>query len=111
MEGFFYHVGEEGSDERIHVPMGFITDFASIPRIFWIIIGHPTGEYGKAAVIHDYLYYKQTTTRRYADRIFLEAMKVLEVSWWRRRAMWLAVRSFGWRPWNRHKKNLKNKDV
>lgn len=106
VEEFFYHIGSEDGPEVIHVPKGFITDFASIPRAFWTIIGHPTGKYGKAAVIHDHLYHTQTVTRGRADRIFLEAMKVLKVSWWRRRMMWLAVRSFGWRPWNRHKKEL-----
>lgn len=106
VESFVYFVGHEDSSDRIHVPEGFITDFASIPRIFWTIIGPPTGEYGKAAIIHDYLYSIQTNKRSYADRIFLEAMKVLKVNWLKRRLMWFAVRSFGWRPWNKHAKRL-----
>ena len=110
MKEFSYHIGSEESKEVILVPKGFITDFASIPRLFWSIIGHPTGRYGKSAVIHDFLYATQTTTRRRADKIFLEAMKVLKVSWWRRRAMWIAVRSWAWIPWNHHQKKLKKKE-
>src|SRR5690348_12260167 len=39
----------------IRVPVGFVTDFASVPRFFWRVLP-PTGRYGKAAVVHDYLY-------------------------------------------------------
>lgn len=39
----------------IRVPKGFITDFASVPRILHSVLPK-TGKYGKAAVLHDYLY-------------------------------------------------------
>ncbi len=92
------------------VPIGFVTDGASIPKIFWSIVGSPfTGLYSEAALIHDYLYCKQKTTRGYADSVFLEAMKELGVSWWKRRAMWTAVRVGGWAPWNKHDKEHKEK--
>ncbi len=32
---FGYDVGEEGSSKSINVPTGFITDFASVPRLLW----------------------------------------------------------------------------
>ena len=35
---FTYYVGEEGSDDKIVVPKGTVTDFASVPRIFWVIL-------------------------------------------------------------------------
>ena len=88
------------------VPIGFITDGASIPKLFWSFIGSPfTGLYRRAALIHDYLYYIQTTKRSCADRVFLEAMKSLKVSLWKRRVMYYAVRGWGWKPWNKHRKN------
>ena len=76
--------------DRVYtVPIGFITDGASIPKIFWSFIGSPfTGLYRRAALIHDYLYATQTTTRVYADRVFLEAMFFLKVSWWKRKTMY-----------------------
>ncbi len=37
------------------VPRGFITDFASVPAALQCILSK-TGRYGKAAVIHDYIY-------------------------------------------------------
>ena len=105
-ESFEYHVGSEDSNEIIKVPKGFITDGASIPKIFWSIIGGPWGKYGYAAVVHDYLYYKHIYTRRRSDQIFLEAMEVLGVSKWKRNTMYVAVRMFSWLFWNRKRKPL-----
>ena len=94
IEPFIYHVGEYPSEERITVPQGFMTDFASIPRIFWNILA-PTGKHGKAAVIHDWLYRSHSCSRKKAYNIFYEAMCVLGVSWWKRALMYRAVRWFG----------------
>jgi hypothetical protein len=42
-------------DGLVQVPAGFLTDFASIPRFLWPILP-PTGPYGPAAVLHDFMY-------------------------------------------------------
>jgi len=91
----------------ICVPRGFITDFASVPRILWNILP-PTGEYGKAAVIHDYLYVtgkvgEVRVTKAYADGVFCDAMADLSVGRTRRTLMWLAVKVGGGRAWNRYR--------
>lgn len=84
----------------IEVPKGFITDFASVPRIFWIFFP-PDGIYTAAAVVHDYLYNVKVLDRKTSDGIFLEAMKVLEAKFYTRYPMYLAVRLFGWIPWKK----------
>lgn len=99
---FTYDIGKLGG-ETIEVPAKFTTDFASVPRIFWNILP-PWGKYGKAAVLHDWLYHKQTYTRARTDKIFLEAMKVLGVPWHRRSTIYWGVRVGGWVAWNQHKK-------
>jgi len=91
---FEYHVGTYPSNEVINVPIGFITDLASIPRVFWSIFP-PHGEYAKAAIIHDYLYENAINTKKYADDIFFEAMGVLGVCAWRKHLIYWAVRVFG----------------
>jgi len=101
--GFNYHIGAEHNKEFVHVPEGFPTDFASIPRILWIIFP-PDGQYTQSSVLHDYLYFSRIYKRRKADHIFLESMKVLEVPFWKRHTMYRAVRLCGWIPW---KKKLK----
>lgn len=87
-----------GSDARITVPAGFVTDFASVPRPLWWLFS-PWGRHGNAAVLHDYLYWTQTRTRGEADRLFLEGMAQLGTLVTVRYAMWLAVRVFGGFAW------------
>ena len=116
-----YCVGEEGSGECIHVPAGFITDMASVPRIFWNIYP-PFGLYGKAAILHDYLYsvcgrtpsekdkngltFYLIYTRAECDAIFKEAMGVLNCSWHCRGNIYTGVRLGGWITWANYKKKL-----
>lgn len=95
---FGYDIGAEDSGETINVPIGFTTDFASIPRLFWIILPK-WGRYGNAAVIHDYLYYSQMYSRKRSDGIFLEAMGVLQVPAWKKEPIYWAVRFFGFTAW------------
>lgn len=97
---FRYYVGAEYSEDFIDVPADFKTDFASIPRIFWTILP-PDGEYTQAAVLHDYLYRTHLRSREEADKIFLEAMIVLEVPEWKRNVMFWAVRTFGEGPYQK----------
>ena len=101
-----YYVGEENSADVIIVPVGFQTDFASIPSLFWMILP-PDGQYTQAAVLHDWFYFVQTRTRLESDRIFLEAMKVLKVNVFKRLIMYRAVRTWSWIPWNRHKERIR----
>ena len=91
---FRYHVGKYPSNDIITVPAGFITDFASIPRILWRIFP-PWGKYGKAAVVHDYLCVHRTRPSTETHKIFLEAMKVLVVSRWKRYTMYAGVMCCG----------------
>ncbi len=98
-----------GKGFTINVPAGFETDFASIPRIFRIIIPK-LGRYNKAAVLHDAIYQGQHQlktslgcpmrfTRKQADTIFLDGMKELGVAKWKRRLMYWAVRIGGRWAW------------
>lgn len=94
--GLYFHPCFGQGDYRIDVPAGFETDFASVPQILWGIIP-PTGSYGKAAVIHDYLYRTRgLATRKQADAVLLEAMTFLQVDWLTRQALYWGVRVGGW---------------
>lgn len=109
LQEFKYHVGAETSNDIVIVSRGFVTDFASVPRIFWLVIPK-WGKYGNAAVIHDWLYWEQSEKRdrKTADHIFQEAMEVLRVSTWKRKVIYDAVRLFGWISWNRNKNDKYN---
>lgn len=109
LETFEYHVGDLDSGFLVRVPKGYTTDFATVPRFLWNIVP-PWGTYGKACVVHDYLLDNghqiikadkvgerlSTVTRKKVDKIFLEAMEVLEVNYVLRYAMYAAVRVYSW---------------
>lgn len=79
----------------VKIPSGFLTDFASVPMIFWNIFS-PTGSYGKAAVIHDFLYRgPHVVSKDTADKVFNEAMKALGTGFFTRTILYNAVRVFG----------------
>ena len=80
--------------DHIRVPKGFITDFASVPRLpfAYLLFG---GIAQRPAVIHDFLYSTPTAKRKWADEILLEAMEAVGVSWFQRNNIYWAVRAFG----------------
>lgn len=83
------------SGRRIWVPAGYVTDFASIPRVGrWLI--PPFGRHAIAAVVHDWLYsVGEPDMRGQADDIFRDALDELGVDMARRNVMHRAVRTFG----------------
>lgn len=91
---FSYYIDTEDG-EKVIVPSGFVTDFASVPRYFWRIFPK-WGKYGTAAVVHDYLYVAQTKRRKDCDKIFLQAMEVAGVDKIVRTLFYWAVRLGGW---------------
>ena len=126
---FDYAVGSPDSDIIVRVPVGFITDFASIPKILWPLMP-PTGWYGKIAVIHDILYQRgridnREISRKYADDVMNEGMCILAASWvlehgrstpgypqlpqgelrslMEREAIYRGIRAGGWVTWNKYR--------
>ena len=94
--------------ERVIAPKGFITDGASIPWIFRPIF--PVwGRWGKAAVLHDWLYRETDYPKRLCDSMFDEAMKVLHVHEDKRNVIYKAVKYFGFLSFwqDRRKRNRK----
>lgn len=96
VEPLWYELGAIGSGWTAEVPTGFLTDFASVPRLFWRIFP-PSGRYCKAAVVHDYLcdFAASGCPRWLADAVFLDAMTALGVPCWKRYCMYWAVRLYG----------------
>lgn len=86
-ESFRYFIGGKDTSQWVTVPAGYLTDGASVPRIFWSLIP-PWGAHGQAAVVHDLLceYLSivehgkpKAITRERCDEIFSEAMAVLGI--------------------------------
>lgn len=76
----------------VTVPAGFITDFASVPRIpiIYDFVGNQAQE---PATIHDYLYITAPVVQWKADKLFLEAMLVTKLSKWKAYTLYFGVRT------------------
>ena len=87
-------------NQRLVVPCGFETDFASVPRVPFVYTLFGDRAHHES-VVHDYLYHilPHICTRKQADEVFLEAMKARGKSWFIRRAMYAGVRIGGRRSW------------
>jgi len=79
-----------------HVPGGAVVDGASIPQVFWTIIGSPfSGNYRRASVIHDYFCQKRNAPWRNVHSVFHEAMLASGVNRQKAWVMYKAVLWFG----------------
>jgi hypothetical protein len=107
LEDMTYVIGS--TKERIVVPKGFVTDFASIPRELWSFGLSPHGQYGRAAVIHDYLYWSQGCKREQADRLLVLAMKESNVGHWDTLAIYGGVDLGGVGAWTANSEERKNR--
>ena len=104
---FGYDVGEEDSGDSIDVLIGFMTDFASVPRPLWWLFPR-WGKYGNAAIIHDWCYWEQKRDKEESDRIFREAMEVLNVPGWKALILYYSVKLGGGRAWRGNKQRKEN---
>jgi len=87
----------------VNVPKGFVTDFASIPRIFWSIL-RPDGQYTYPAIVHDYMYWMQDRPRAEADLIFKYGMDDFAIDRITVASIYDAVRVGGGSAWDNNAK-------
>ncbi|TLD95129.1 DUF1353 domain-containing protein [Helicobacter trogontum] len=115
LQTFTYYL-DSNKEALLKVEQGFITDFASVPRVFWSIYP-PFGRYTKCAVLHDRLcvaflnkelwnnvavdkdklpaVLQNRFIRRYeADQLFLESMKAIKVNAFTRSVLYACVRVY-----------------
>jgi hypothetical protein len=81
----------KGDEEEFIVPAGYITDFATVPRIaVWLIPRF--GVYTIAAIFHDWLLTHSDVSSIDADNLFRRCLRDLGVPPYRRNLMWTGVR-------------------
>jgi len=102
LEHYFRAITSKG---MFTVPTGFRTDLTSIPRAFHALLS-PMGEFAPAAIAHDWMYSRASngyfpSDRAMADRVFLELMYNLGISWHTRTAIFYAVRLAGGKSYKR----------
>lgn len=78
------------------VPARAVVDGASIPRVFWPVVGGPwVGVYRDASVVHDWYCAVRTMPWKQTHRMFYDAMLTSQVPRRQARLMFLAVRYAG----------------
>ena len=93
----FYDYVYKTKEYLIKVPKGFVTDYASIPKLLRAIV-LPYGKHSGASVVHDWLYSSNCNldvSREKADKVFLEILKEEIVNFLLRTLMYIAVKKFG----------------
>ncbi len=83
----------------VTVPSGFVTDFASVPRlpVAYLLAGDSGHE---AAVLHDWAYTSHFCTKAEADAMFREALLCGGEPGWRAWMMWAGVKIGGQGPYD-----------
>lgn len=81
---------------KIWVPVGYVSDGASVPRLFWRVIGHPFSPlFIRPALIHDIRCEFKVGTPSDTHDQFLETLRREGVSRQRSAVMHRAVKHFG----------------
>lgn len=95
------------------IPEGFEYDGASIPKIFWSLLGMgKDGMHRAAALVHDWLYIHKGEivssdgqllpyTRKDADDLFFAMLKDASIVSWKAWVMYKAVRIAGQTVWKK----------
>lgn len=111
LEDFFI----EYKDEVIKIPKGFVTDFASIPRIATPLLS-PTGVMLIPALPHDFFYQYgcllnednkrifEYMPRKWGDKMFRDIGKEVNGMVTPNVISYVALDLFGWIAWNKYRK-------
>lgn len=99
---------QRGSATWFALP-GQDSDGASIPRLFWRLLGHPFhGPFRRAAILHDAYYRLQYAgiSRRAIDLMLYDALLHDGCPKWKAAIIYASVRAGGWRAWGQNAKKL-----
>lgn len=79
---FVLRIESDGMTQKVVVPAGFDTDFATMPVFSQLLLGN-RDTWVQAAVVHDWLLVTHVPSWL-ADSWFRSALLVLGCSWWKR---------------------------
>lgn len=90
-----YEIGRLGSGHRIVIPAGTFTNFGDVPWPFRSLLPPRDPRFLAAFLLHDELCRQAALgdmSRRLADAVFYDAMKIVRAPAWRRKLMYFGVR-------------------
>jgi hypothetical protein len=87
---------------QVTIKSNFITDGASIPKVFWSVVGNPLeNDLLKPAIIHDGLYALMQLKRLECDKLFKDMLLFNGTSKMKAYFIYYAVRLFGGAYWKK----------
>jgi hypothetical protein len=87
---------------QVTIKSNFITDGASIPKLFWSVVGNPLeNDLLKPAIIHDGLYNLMHQPRLECDKLLKEMLLFNGTSKMKAYFIYYAVRLFGGSHWKK----------
>lgn len=90
-----YVLKEDFKLGSLTIPKGFKWDGASIPRVFWSVIGSPfSPDLMRASLIHDFLYRRKDVRAKCTDVTFYKVLLADGVSKLRAYIMYKSVRGY-----------------
>lgn len=89
-----WEIGFKGSNNKILIPLGFLTDFLSIPFPFTEFVNND-GPYAAAGALHDHLYKEKIFDRKKSDEQLYDALIALKCNKIIATLIWFSVRIFG----------------
>lgn len=93
---------DNGNIVQVLIPVGFITDYGSIPQILWSLFD-PMGDNAAIFVDHDFLYQGRIFKRATSDWNLLEGLEDGDNSWLYRNMIYSHVRMYGYvLAWRKH---------
>lgn len=96
----------QGKYAAVTVPAGFVVTFESIPRVAWGLL-EPGSAMAQASIIHEYLYWMQSTSRAESDETFKTVMQDYAVDTRQAALIYQAIKFGGKTIWENNAK-LKN---
>tara|TARA_R110000851_G_scaffold227519_4_gene380329 strand:- start:18 stop:446 length:429 start_codon:yes stop_codon:yes gene_type:complete len=89
-EKYLFQIGRE----VLEIPAGYTSDGASVPKLFWKVVGTPFApNFIEAAFVHDFLV-DQNYDDVLADKMFFDMLVYAGVNKYKAKAMYIAVRSY-----------------
>lgn len=95
------NIDNDGKKVQVLIPVGFDTDYGSIPQIFWNLFD-PIGNNAATFINHDFVYQGEIFKRLVCDQNLLEGFKFDGDNWIYRYSAYRAVRMCGWNVWRQH---------
>lgn len=87
---------------EIVIPKGFLFDGASVPRMFWSVIGSPLeSDFVLGALLHDYCYWSHVISKEKADDFLKICLKADGVGSLRTNTIYQSVNWFGGCPYKK----------